>query len=40
MEERFLSFVDKLTSWLTIGCLIGFAHIALRFAEAISRGVL
>lgn len=40
MEERFLSFIDKLTRWLTIACMISFVHIALRLVEAIGRGAL
>lgn len=40
MEEKFLNFIDKLTRWLTIACLIGFCHIALRFAEAWEKGLI
>lgn len=40
MEKKFLAFIDGLTRWLTIICLIGLCHIALRFAEAIEKGLL
>lgn len=40
MEERFLTFIDGLTKVLTVACLIGFIHIALRFAEAWEKGLL
>jgi len=40
MEERFLAFLDKFFKIAGIICLIGFCHVALRFAEAWEKGLL
>lgn len=40
MEERFLAFLDmffKIAGWVVA---IGFVHVALRFAEALEKGIL